>query len=230
MSLPPAELLSFALGAIAIVLLPGANSLYVATTALSVGRRAGFRAMLGVFVGDFTLMTLAVLSAQALAQNPVIYTILVWAGAAYLLWIAFGLIRSAIRRIRAKLAGARTRLEEQPEESPIQPVTAPNPIIAKPKASPFRTALITSLLNPKAILFLASFFVQFIHPDSPTPLADVAVLMLILQVCSVTYLTVLTLVGAYIGKRVQAHGWAAIIGTLIAALAFIALAVRVVLP
>ena len=34
-----------------IVLLPGANSLYVATTALRAGRRAGFHATLGVFVG-----------------------------------------------------------------------------------------------------------------------------------------------------------------------------------
>lgn len=88
----------------------------------------------------------------------------------------------------------------------------------------------TSLLNPKAILFFASYFVQFIDPDSPTPLGDLAVLMLILEVCSAAYLTLLVLVGARIGKRVQPQGWLAIVGTLVAAAAFVALAVRVVVP
>jgi leucine efflux protein len=227
MSLDAATLAAFIGGVIVIVLLPGANSLYVATIALRGGRPAGFRAMLGVFLGDAILMVLAVLSAQALSANPIIYRILIWAGAAYLCWLALGLVRSAVARIRAK---RRRAAEPAPTENPTHPLTAPNPIIAQPRLAPFRTALVTSLLNPKAILFFASYFVQFIDPDSPTPLGDLAVLMLILEVCSAAYLTLLVLVGARIGKRVQPQGWLAIVGTLVAAAAFIALAVRVVLP
>ncbi|MCR8671211.1 leucine efflux protein LeuE [Agrococcus sp. HG114] len=227
MSFDAATLTAFTLGAVVIVLLPGANSLYVATMALRGGRGPGFRAMLGVFLGDAILMVLAVLSAQALSANPVVYTVLMWAGALYLGWLALGLVRSAIARVRAKL---RRAPEPQPTESPISPPTAPNPIIAQPRLRPFRTALVTSLLNPKAILFLASFFLQFIDPASPTPLGDVLVLMLILEGLSGLYLTTLVLVGARIGRRVHPHGWLAIIGTLVAALGFIVLAVRVVLP
>lgn len=227
MSFDLATLAAFTAGVIVIVLLPGANSLYVATTALRAGTRSGFRAMLGVFTGDAVLMVLAVLSAQALAANPVVYTVLVWAGALYLLWLALGLVRSAVQRILAQRAH---RAEPEPTENPIQPPTTPNPIIASPRLSPYRTALVTSLLNPKAILFLASFFVQFIDPASPTPLGDLVTLMLILEVVSAAYLTLLVLVGARIGRRVQPHGRLAIVGTLAAAAAFVALAVRVVLP
>lgn len=227
MSFDAATLMAFTLGAIAIVLLPGANSLFVATTALRAGRRAGFGAMLGVFLGDAILMVLAVLSAQALSSHPIVYVVLTWAGALYLCWLALGLVRSAVARIRAKL---RHRAEPAPTESPMSPATSPNPIIVQSRLRPFRTALITSLLNPKAILFLASFFVQFIDPASATPLVDVLVLMLILEGLSGAYLTVLVLVGSRIGRRVSAHGWPAIVGTLVAAAAFVALAVRVVLP
>lgn len=226
-SFDAATLTAFTLGVVAIVLLPGANSLYVATTSLRGGWRAGFRAMLGVFLGDAMLMVLAVLSAQALSSSPVVYTVLIWAGAIYLAWLAVGLLRSASGRIRARL---RHRIEPAPTESPMSPPTSPNPMIAHPRLRPFRTALVTSVLNPKAILFFASFFVQFIDPASPTPQADLLLLMLILEVVSGMYLTVLVLVGARVGRRVQPHGWLAIVGTLVAALAFLALAVRVVLP
>jgi len=227
MSLDAATLAAFIAGVVVIVLLPGANSLYVVTSALRGGRPAGFRAMLGVFLGDAILMVLAVLSAQALSANPIVYRVLVWAGALYLCWLALGLVRSAVARIRAK---RRRAVEPAPTESPTQPVEVPNPMIAQPRLAPFRTALVTSLLNPKAILFFASFFVQFIDPDSPTPLGDVVVLMLILELASGLYLTALVLVGARVGRSVQPHGWLAIIGTLAAAAAFVALAVRVVLP
>ncbi|GEK81544.1 leucine efflux protein LeuE [Agrococcus baldri] len=227
MSLEPATLATFIAGVVVIVLLPGANSLFVITVALRAGRGAGFRAMLGVFLGDAVLMVLAVLSAQALSANPIVFRILIWAGAAYLCWLALGLVRSAVARIRAKRARA---AEPAPAENPTHPLTAPNPIIARPRLAPFRTALVTSLLNPKAILFFASFFVQFIDPASPTPLGDLVVLMLILELVSATYLAVLVLVGSCVGRSVQPHGWLAIIGTLVAAAAFVALAVRVVLP
>jgi leucine efflux protein len=226
-SLDGPTLAAFTAGVVVIVLLPGANSLFVVATALRAGRRAGFSAMLGVFLGDAVLMVLAVLSAQALSANPIVFRVLTWAGAAYLCWLAFGLVRSAVARIRAK---RQRRAEPPPTENPTQPIEVPNPIIARPRLAPFRAALITSLLNPKAILFLASFFVQFIDPDSPTPLADVAVLMLILETASALYLTVLVVVGARVGRSVQPHGWLAIVGTLVAAAAFVALAVRVVLP
>ena len=56
------------------------------------------------------------------------------------------------------------------------------------------------------------------------PLGDLLVLMLILEAASALYLTAVVLVGAKVGRSVQAHGWLAIAATLVAAAAFVALA------
>ena len=66
MTLTLTQLAQFTLGAVLIVLLPGPNSLFVATTAAKVSRAAGWRAALGVFIGDGVLMMLAVLGAGTL--------------------------------------------------------------------------------------------------------------------------------------------------------------------
>jgi len=55
--------------------------------------------------------------------------------------------------------------------------------------------LTVSLLNPKAILFFLSFFVQFIDPDYPHPALSFITLAIILQVTSMSYLTLLIFSG-----------------------------------
>ena len=62
--------------------------------------------------------------------------------------------------------------------------------------SRFRKALLLSLLNPKAILFFLSFFVQFVDPDYPHPALSFLILASILQVFSLIYLSVLIFGGA----------------------------------
>jgi len=54
---------------------------------------------------------------------------------------------------------------------------------------PFKRALVISLLNPKAILFLLSFFVQFIDPGYDTPAVPFLILSAIIMVFSAMYLS-----------------------------------------
>ena len=48
--------------------------------------------------------------------------------------------------------------------------------------SPFREALVISLLNPKAILFFISFFIQFVDPGYAWPALSFLLLGRIAQV------------------------------------------------
>jgi leucine efflux protein len=66
---------------------------------------------------------------------------------------------------------------------------------------PFRKALIVSLLNPKAILFFISFFIQFVDPAFPHPVLPFVVLGAIAQLTSFLYLSTLIFTGA----RLAAH-------------------------
>lgn len=172
------DLTTFILGTIFIVLLPGPNSLYVMSVASRFGIAAGYRGALGIFLGDLILMILAATGAASLLQTtPALFMLIKYAGAAYLAWMGIGLLRSALKTWTNRQADA-----------------APQPV--PDSARPFRTALIISLMNPKAILFFVSFFIQFVDPAYPYPALSFAILGLIVQVCSAFYLSLLIFGGA----------------------------------
>ncbi|WP_441245200.1 leucine efflux protein LeuE [Kitasatospora sp. McL0602] len=174
------DLATYVIGALVIVLLPGPNSLYVLSVAARKGVRTAFRAAAGVFVGDFTLISLTALGATSLLKaNPAVFAVVKFGGAAYLIWIGIGMLRAARQLWRERKATG--------DEAAAAPAAGAE--------RPFRRALMISLLNPKAILFLLSFFTQFVDPSYGQPVLSFALLGGILQAFSVLYLTTLIFTG-----------------------------------
>ncbi|TQF06642.1 leucine efflux protein LeuE [Kitasatospora acidiphila] len=183
------HLATYVLGALVIVLLPGPNSLYVLSVAARKGVRTGFRAAAGVFTGDLTLITLTSFGAASLLRaDPAVFAVVKFGGAGYLLWMGVGMLRSArgLWRQHAGAVAAATPEAASEAEAAAEPVSGERP---------FRRALVVSLLNPKAILFLLSFFTQFVDPSYGLPALSFTLLGGILQTFSVLYLTTLILVG-----------------------------------
>lgn len=193
------DLLTFALGTVFIVLLPGPNSVFVLTTASLKGIQAGYRAAAGVFVGDTILMLLAATgAASVLYANPTLFLVLKYAGAAYLSWIGVGLLRQTWQAIfRPAMLAQSAR--PVPAEAIAKETNKPN------HRHPFRGALLISLLNPKAIFFFISFFVQFVDPLYAYPALTFLILGIIVQICSVAYLTALIFGGAHLASRMKRH-------------------------
>lgn len=77
--------------------------------------------------------------------------------------------------------------------------------LAPSTRSPFRGALLISLLNPKAIFFFISFFVQFVDPKYEYPALTFLLLGIIVEICSLTYLAVLIHGGAHLANRMRRH-------------------------
>ena len=174
---------TFLLGTIFIVLLPGPNSMYVLSVAAQRGIRAGYRGACGVFLGDAILMVLSAAGvASLLKASPALFHVVKYVGAGYLAWIGVQMLRGAWRAWRQRGQGA--------AQATAVATPAANP------ASPFRKALVISLLNPKAILFFISFFIQFVDPLFGYPALSFVALGLVCQVCSLAYLTTIILVGA----------------------------------
>jgi leucine efflux protein len=162
-------------GTIFIVLLPGPNSLFVLVTGAGRGVRAGYQAAFGVFLGDAILMTLtAAGAASVLRLLPMVFLALKAVGAIYLAYLGARLLWSAWH--------------------PGQPSATTT--VSSAGGRPFQKALLLSLLNPKAILFLLSFFVQFVDPAYAHPALSFLILAAILQLCSVLYLSALIFGGA----------------------------------
>ena len=182
------DLATFILGTIFIVLLPGPNSLYVLAVAAQRGIGAGYRGACGIFVGDFILMVLSATGAASLLRTtPWLFMLVKSAGAIYLAWIGLGLLRAAWKTWR--------RRHEVASETPPQ----------GDQRRPFRTALMISLMNPKAILFFISFFIQFVDPAYPHPELSFALLGLIVQLCSAAYLSLLIFAGARLAAGFRRH-------------------------
>jgi leucine efflux protein len=207
------DITTFVVGTIIIVLLPGPNSLYVMTVASRQGVAQGYSGAMGIVAGDTVLMLLSVLGvAGVLKAFPAVFVVLQYAGAAYLAWMGVQLCRAGWRQWRQQTHRG------EPLPGPQRVLDGPSPLADEPpmepaqfnravtqRGNPFRTALLISLMNPKAILFFVSFFIQFMSPSYAYPALSFLVLGVIVQVCSITYLSALIWGGAglagYFGRR-----------------------------
>lgn len=135
--LPP-----FIIASILIELTPGPNMAYLAQVALDRGRLAGLSVVAGVALGLTTIGALAALGLGALIDsNEWVYQALRWAGAAYLLWLAWDAWQAASQ-----------------EEAGMAPSSARIGTL-------FGRGLIANLLNPKAAVFYVAMLPQFLKPE-----------------------------------------------------------------
>ncbi|MFH8589093.1 leucine efflux protein LeuE [Streptomyces celluloflavus] len=196
------DLSTYLAGLALIILLPGPNSLYVVSVAARLGPRVAYRAAAGVFCGDTVLMTLSAGGVASLLQtSPVLFAIVKFAGAGYLSWLAFGMLRGAWKlwRGRDTRHAARAEATETAETAAgTAPFGAGAPAPKGAVERPYRRALVVSLLNPKAILFFISFFVQFVDPAYAHPVLSFLTLGAWAQLFSFTYLSVLIFSGTFL--------------------------------
>ena len=183
------DLWTYVLGAIGIILLPGPNSLFVLSVATARGVKAGYQGAMGVFLGDSVLLALTALGAASLLRaHPGLFLAVKYAGAAYLGWLGLNLLWTAVQKWRKPVAA----LEQTPQA--VESVQ-----------HPFKRAFLISLLNPKAILFLLSFFVQFIDASYQTPAVPFLILSTISMAFSAVYLSVLIFAGARMAQAFRAR-------------------------
>ncbi|MBV2355962.1 leucine efflux protein LeuE [Streptomyces sp. J2-1] len=208
------DLPTYLAGLALIVLLPGPNSLYVLSVAARRGVRAGYTAAAGVWCGDVALMTLSAAGVASLLQaNAVLFGIVKLAGAGYLTWLAFGMMRAArqLWRMRRERAVAEAEPEEAGDERP------------------FRRAFVVSLLNPKAILFFVAFFVQFVDASYAYPALSFLVLGFFAQVTSALYLSVLIFGGTRLAAAFRRRKRLSATATSAAGALFLGFAVKLTL-
>ena len=140
--MPAHDLLMFAAACLVMVLTPGPNMIYLISRSICQGRKAGVTSLLGVVAGFFVHMLAAAIGLTAVfLAVPLAYEALKWAGALYLLWMAWQAVRP----------GARSPFEAR-ELLP----DAPSRLVLM--------GFLTSVLNPKVAMFYLSIFPQFISP------------------------------------------------------------------
>ncbi len=140
--------LAFVAASAVLLAIPGPTILLVISYALSHGRKVASATVAGVALGDFTAMTASMLGLGALlATSAMLFTVLKWVGAAYLIYIG-------IKLWRAPVSGQVSVVDDT--DAPI--------------VRPFRVFLHTyavTALNPKSIVFFVAFLPQFLDLSRP---------------------------------------------------------------
>jgi len=135
-------LLAFAAVALAMVLTPGPNMIYLISRSITQGVGAGLISLAGVALGFVFYMLCAAFGITALVfAVPYAYDALRFAGAAYLLWLAWQALRPGGR---------------SPFEVRQLPVDSPRRL--------FAMGFLTNLLNPKIAMLYLALLPQFIDP------------------------------------------------------------------
>jgi len=126
---------------------PGPNMLYVMTVSARQGMGAAVVAMAGCMTALLAMMSLSAAGLGALLQGfPAVFDALRLAGAAYLAYLGVKCWRSPV-----------------PDGASVAP--APQAGVPDPAPGrPFRQGFLVAASNPKAILFAAAFFPQFLNP------------------------------------------------------------------
>lgn len=127
---------------------PGPNMLHVMARSIELGLARTIAAMLGCLVAVLCLLTASATGLAAiLLALPRAYLVLKLAGAAYLVWLG----------IKAWMAP----VDDSSDDSAVTPIARTSPLRL------FATGFSVGISNPKALLFAAAFFPQFIDPALP---------------------------------------------------------------
>jgi threonine/homoserine/homoserine lactone efflux protein len=156
-SLPVHDLPLFMTAALLVNLTPGPDMLFVVGHSAANGRRAGVMASLGIGAGCVLHTVLAAVGLSALlAASALAFEVVKWIGAAYLVWVGIGMMRSRSRG----------------------PSAAP----PAPPGRVFWQGALTNALNPKVALFFLAFLPQFISPGESSQVTAFLVLGTIFNV------------------------------------------------
>jgi threonine/homoserine/homoserine lactone efflux protein len=178
----PTELAAFALAVLVLNATPGVDFLLTVSRTLQGGARAGVAAALGINAGCVVHALAAAFGLAALLTvYPQAFRVIQWAGAAYLVWLGLGMLKTAF-----KGGSDQGRVDTKSTH--------------KSWFADFRVGLLTNVLNPKVALFFLAFLPQFVPAASPSKAASFLLLGAWFIAQGLTFLLALIFVVTRLGR------------------------------
>jgi threonine/homoserine/homoserine lactone efflux protein len=162
---------------------PGPNMLLVMRSSARFGVRAAVATMAGCMSALLVMMSVSAAGLGALLQAlPAVFDVLRLGGAAYLAYLGVVCWRTPV------------------QEGAPDPTAAP--VASHSAWALYRQGAMVAASNPKAMLFAAAFFPQFIHADK-APLPQFAILLATFTVIEVSWYFVYGISGHKLSKYLQ---------------------------
>ena len=182
-------LLLFAAASAALIAIPGPSVLYIVARGVDQGRRAGMISMLGIECGGLVHTAAAAVGLSALiASSATAFTVLKYAGAAYLVYLG-------IRRLR-----------ERPVERDER--------VPRTGRRLFWEGVLVNALNPKTATFFLAFLPQFVDPSRGSVALQVLVLGCLFVTIAVLFDSVWALAAGGVSARLRSPRAEALMGKL----------------
>ena len=173
------DLLVFLTAALSLNLTPGNDMMYVLGQSLKGGARTGISASLGIAGGSLIHLGFVALGvAVILAQHPLLFDLIRYAGACYLVWIAYSTLTTPL--------------------SALAPDNKNRSTFAA-----FRDGVLVNLFNPKIIVFMFAFLPPFIRPENGSPLLQLLILGMIFNVGGTVINCIVALFAGKIGAALS---------------------------
>ena len=146
-------LLSFLGAAVLLTLMPGPDNLFVLAQSISQNKQAGIATSLGLCSGLLVHITAAAVGISAiLYQSSLVFSIVKYLGAVYLLYMAYQAFRERASTSTIKSQQSRSY------------------------SSLYRKGIVMNILNPKVSLFFLALLPQFIDPKAGYPALQMVLL------------------------------------------------------
>mgnify|MGYP000099508309 CR=1 FL=1 len=163
---------------------PGPNMLLVMSHSARFGLRAAVVTMAGCMTALLCMMSISAAGLGALLHTfPAVFDALRYLGAAYLAYLGYKLWRASV----AAKAGQDAAVQDEPLRS---------------GGSFYRQGLAVAASNPKAIVFSAAFFPQFIQPELPA-LTQFVILLTTFTVIEVSWYLIYAVSGHKLSRFLQ---------------------------
>ena len=149
----------FSVACAALTATPGPDMLLIASRSATQGKASGFATLAGIQAGTYCHALAAAFGlSQLFLAVPLAYDAVRYAGAAYLLYLAWKVFRSPATSLATTTGLRRYSI-----------------------AAVFRQGLLTNLLNPKMALFVLVLFPQFVRPDAGSVALQIMLLATVLN-------------------------------------------------
>ena len=197
--------LLFFAASVALAFSPGPDNIFVLTQSALHGRAAGFLVTLGLCTGLIFHTTAVALGVAAVfATSALAFTILKTAGAAYLLYLAWGAFRAPASDL---------------DDSPHSSLTG---------GRLYARGIVMNVTNPKVAIFFLAFLHQFADPERASLPAQVFILGAIFAASALLVFGFISLTAGYLGEWLRRSARAQLALNRIAGAVFVALALRLV--
>ncbi|MEM8852598.1 MAG: LysE family translocator [Pseudomonadota bacterium] len=147
-----ATLTAYSLVVLGFVFIPGPATLLTVARATTSGTKVGVATGGGIAAGDVLHTVMAIVGISAIvATSAVLFSIIKYAGAAYLVFLGLQAIL---------------------EKAPTDVTRGALPITA---GRAFRQAILAEVLNPKTALFFLAFLPQFVRPENGSVMVQLSI-------------------------------------------------------